>query len=318
MSRKSKVLITVITLLMAFSLLGCNLISQGLSRLFATSTPTSTDTPTVTPTSTSTPTPTATPLPPVGLYACPAQSDCPDVAKLLSFYDGTIEPGIQAYVEFPYNIPVRIEAGWVTVDQATLDANLQHINFFLKIDGINYVDPSMFGYGVELDDQGNPTTNPGYYMGFVLSGWKLGESHTIQYGYTIDSEINDGWQDYQPQMVEFQILAEPVDIPTATSTPLPTWTPKPIIYTPRPTKIPATPVSACDAEAQIEISNTTDGTVTMYLSGPAKYTFYVPVGDTNYNVCGGQYSYTAYGCGGASLNGTISSGESHQFYCSSN
>jgi Bacterial SH3 domain len=83
---------------------------------------------------------------------------------------------------------------------------------------------------------------------------------------------------------------------------------------PEPT--PATQASSCDPSGSIDISNTTGGTVTLYLSGPASYTFTLGTGDTTISVCPGTYSYTAYGCGGASTSGTMSTGESHEFYCS--
>ena len=73
--------------------------------------------------------------------------------------------------------------------------------------------------------------------------------------------------------------------------------------------------SSCDSPSSIDISNTTGGTVTLYLSGPTNYTFYLGTGDTSISVCPGTYSYTAYGCGGASDSGSISTGEAHEFYC---
>jgi uncharacterized protein YraI len=78
---------------------------------------------------------------------------------------------------------------------------------------------------------------------------------------------------------------------------------------------PATPPSSCDPSGSIDISNTTGGSVTLYLSGPASYTYYLGTGDTTLYVCPGTYDYTAYGCGGASDTGSMSTGEAHEFYC---
>ena len=83
-----------------------------------------------------------------------------------------------------------------------------------------------------------------------------------------------------------------------------------------PVPTPVAQVSSCDLSSSIDITNDTGGTVTLYLSGPASYTFNLGTGDNTVSVCPGTYSYTAYGCGGASETGTMNAGESHRFYCS--
>lgn len=76
-----------------------------------------------------------------------------------------------------------------------------------------------------------------------------------------------------------------------------------------------TPPPSCDPTDSIDITNSTGGNVTLYLSGPASYTYNLGTGDTTLYVCPGTYDYTAYGCGGASDTGSMSTGESHEFYC---
>jgi hypothetical protein len=188
-----------------------------------------------------------------------------------------------------------------------------------------------------MPNDSDPTlTYPCYSIGGVLSGWKVGESHQIVIGAKFLADIYDGWTisaagDY---LMMYQIT--PRDIPTqvpptatpkvtATSTRRPTSTPAPQVYdTAVPpvydTAVPPvydTPVPACDATGSVSIDNGTDGTVTIYLSGPANYTFYLGQGGNTVNVCPGSYSYTAYGCGGASDSGTVSDGDSISFYCTS-
>lgn len=90
----------------------------------------------------------------------------------------------------------------------------------------------------------------------------------------------------------------------------PTMTPTPI-----PTEIPPTPTLSCSLTGSIYFNNTTGETVTIYLNGPASFTFYLPIGDSAFAVCPGYYNYTAYGCGGATDTGTISSGSTQKFYC---
>ena len=77
-----------------------------------------------------------------------------------------------------------------------------------------------------------------------------------------------------------------------------------------------TPVPGCDASSGIDITNSTGGSITIQLDGPASYNFNLGTGDTTLSVCEGSYSYTAWGCGGASTSGTINTGEAHEFYCS--
>jgi len=54
---------------------------------------------------------------------------------------------------------------------------------------------------------------------------------------------------------------------------------------------------------KVNISNQTGGSVTLYLTGPKSYTFYLAPGQSKIDVEKGKYNFTAYGCGGASLIG---------------
>jgi uncharacterized protein YraI len=83
---------------------------------------------------------------------------------------------------------------------------------------------------------------------------------------------------------------------------------------PAPTSVAQS--SSCDASSSIVITNDTGGSVTLYLNGPASFSFNLGTGESTVSVCPGSYSYTAYGCGGASETGNMSNGESHRFYCS--
>jgi hypothetical protein len=93
---------------------------------------------------------------------------------------------------------------------------------------------------------------------------------------------------------------------------LPFFTPPPMIY---PTAPPAEPTPSCDRSETISIINDTGGVVTLYLTGPAKFTFRINTGNQTISVCPGTYSYTGYGCGGASKNGTASPGDEITFFC---
>jgi hypothetical protein len=93
---------------------------------------------------------------------------------------------------------------------------------------------------------------------------------------------------------------------------IPVFTPPPMIY---PTAAPAEPTPSCDRSGTIRIINDTGGLVTLYLTGTAKFTFRINAGSQDISVCPGTYSYTGYGCGGASRNGTVSPGDEITFFC---
>jgi hypothetical protein len=68
-------------------------------------------------------------------------------------------------------------------------------------------------------------------------------------------------------------------------------------------------------EGKIKIKNSTGGTITIIMSGPQSYTFYVSAGTSQLSVIKGKYNYTAYGCGGASTSGSIKPGGVITFWC---
>jgi hypothetical protein len=268
------------------------------------------------------------------LTACPALQDCPDAVQLESYASSAFTPGDQIYVNIQFNQPVRINLEWIAVDETVLEENMQHVKFFIKVDHVEYSVQDMLKKGEGKDSNGNLNYHTGMRMGVVLRNWVIGIPHTIEYGMVIDEKINNGFQDYEPQTIQYSILVMPLNLPTdtptatctftptATSTLTPTATststatPRPTLaFTPRPTLPPWTPTPSCEVNASIEITNDTGGQLTLYLNGPAKYTFYLGGGDTSLSVCSGSYNYTAYGCGGASDTGVINSGESHRFYC---
>jgi len=117
-----------------------------------------------------------------------------------------------------------------------------------------------------------------------------------------------------------QVALTVAALPTKTPMPTLTFTPQPTSTTPptrTPTKKPtSTPkpyvpptATPCSGETvPIYIKNDTGGQVTLYLTGPCSYTFYLKTGDSTIYILPGNYSYTAYGCGGATLSGSKSLG----------
>lgn len=303
---------TIRFLLLAFSvliLLSCNFRPDALKGLFASATPTPTDTPTATVTPSVTPTSTATPtpLPAINLTPCAYLRYCPEASSIASFIDEELPDGEEYYVEIPPETDTYFSIGWVAKDEAALAENIKHIHFFFEIDGQSYYDERFtaqdVAYTVDNPDPGYPSI----FTGIITSGWKIGEPHQIRIGYEFDAEIFDGWDTYPAgTRYEYTYLVMPVILPTVTPTPSPM---------PIPTAVPYTPTPACDRSASIKIINDTGAQLTIYMKGPASFTFYVASGEQMISVCPGTYSYTAYGCGGASRTGSASDGDEIEFWC---
>jgi len=316
MRRRILISIPVILIFIIMLTIAC-VLPAPVARLFASATPTSTATPE------RTPTPSATPLPPLSIAPCPRGFDCPDA---IGIYDlaQDIKSGVEATVEVPYDQPISFHAGWIAFDEGIARQNASKMDPFVEIDGVNYWQDAYMGDVQPYTDENDPSKiYASAWEGVVLSGWRISESHLVRIGFTFNEQITDGWDVYpKGYTVEFIYRVYPVMRPTETPTPEPTatLTPRPTsTYKPKPTTIPVTPTAACEGSGTISIINDTGGQVTLYLTGPAKYTFYIPAGSQTLNVCPGSYSYTGYGCGGASKNGTVSTDtEEITFYCVSN
>jgi hypothetical protein len=297
------ILILISTLLFV---MGCGISAQSIIDKLVSPTPTNTSTPTPTSTGTAT----STPLPPVDIIPCALHDLCPEVTSASSLSGQTVVFNSPVTISAPYNIPLFFGAMWTAIDENTLNANLAQIHFVFEVDGQSYSNDAAVNQGQVPDANDASTMRPAVFTGAVVSGWQLNVAHTITIGFTFDSAVNNDWTDFPagPDVYTYNVI--PADLPTGTPTPLPPPPPPP-----RPTAIPYTKTPSCPVNANIEVKNSTGGQITLYLNGPAKFTFYLGGGTTNINVCPGTYSYTAYGCGGASNTGTISSGETHEFYC---
>ena len=307
-ARRSRFLILGVVLIF-LSILSC---SSPLE-LLATPTPTPSSTFTPTPTITNTPSATPVPPPPVQVTSCVFQEDCPEATLVKNYLEAEPEVNVITQVKFPYEDKVRVNIGWCTLDEAALQENLKHITYIFEIDGISYLDLATVKHGFSTEANDENIQYPCTFIGAMLSGWQIGKDHQVTIGYSFDAEIFDGWNSYAPFSNVYIFDLQPAFIPTATPTATPTITSTP---QPLPTIPYYTPVPPCDASSSLDITNDTGGQVSLYLNGPANYEFYLSTGDTTLSICPGTYNYTAYGCGGASNSGTMTSGESHRFYCS--
>ena len=336
MKLKSLPRVGLILLFVSF-LSGCDKLTSAIDDYLAT--PTST----VTVTPTRTVTPTATPPPPLTILACPVVGSCPVPNVISNYITSPIEPGITYPVTVPYEAAISFHAAWIARDRLILEQNLQNITPFFDIDGKPYYQPDFSTTQPYIDKDGNEYAAA--WVGAALSGWKIDEIHRIRLGFTINSRITDGWNLYEPgTVIEYIYQVDPEHIatstvtlavkgtltptptrtltptltrtPTATRTLRPTRTPT-LTLTPKPSVTSKVPIAtlSCSVNSVIYISNKTGATVTLYLSGPASFKFRVGPGEQTIDVCAGTYAYTAYGCGGGTLTGSMTSGEKTEFRC---
>jgi len=264
-------------------------------------------TPTHTPNATDTPT--STPTPPVNLNPCAFAEDCPDGINVLEFIDEEILSGSLNEVEVPFDTPLYCIYRWTTIDEETLEQNMAVMEFFFDIDGQSYLTDDDIATGFVQDANDPSLTYSSVALGYVLEGWKIDEPHMVHIGFSFLDEVFDGWDTY-PAGTVYEVTYVVIPVPPPTVTPTATNTPKP-----QTTAVPATATPACELSITINIKNDTGGQVTINFTGPAKFTFYIAPGTHTVNLCPGEYSYTAYGCGGASTSGTAGDGDEIEFWC---
>lgn len=316
---KRKSLFLLIAVLLLGFLASCCSARLPLPAFLSADTPTPTATMTFTSTYTPLPTKTftPTPTPPVNLIPC-ANSDACSEGVYIREYLETVglldeaDEGEQPFeVEVPYNLPLRFGISWIAIDDETLADNMQKMTFFFEIDGQPYLDKNDLIYEYYPDVEDPSIVYSSVFIDYLLTGWRIGEPHTVSIGFRFDQSLSDGWNTYylgETMGYSYRIL--PVELPTATPTPSPTNTPQP-----RPTAVPPTPTVACELGTTIEIKNDTGGQLTLYFTGPVKYTFTIAPGTRTLQLCTGQYSYTAYGCGGSSRSGSAGDGDEIEFWC---
>ena len=320
--RKRKVLIVFVLFLLVSFITSCRFDTSSITGLLskdsATSTVTATFTPlpaynTITPTNTPLPTntPMPTPTPAVFISPCATLEDCPYAGSIRDFVPEDADGGSVLEARVPFDTPLFIYYGWVALDDATLEQNMKEMKFFFEIDGNSYLNEADIKTSYTPDANDPSLIYSSVSLGYILENWKIDEPHTVRIGFRFENEVFDGWETY-PAGTTFEntFSVIPVPLPTATPTTAPTST-----YIPQPTAVPLTPTVACELGTTINIKNDTGGQVTMYLTGPAKYTFYIAAGTRTLELCSGNYSYTAYGCGGASTSGSAGDGDEIEFWC---
>jgi len=311
MKMQGKYWLIVVIAVLLFSVLSC---SSPL-KLFATPTSTPTNTATFTPTFTRTATFTATVEPPIDLFGC-TYNECP-LSKTINDYLGENNyPAVN--VETPLTIPwtdtVHFYYSWCAVDQATLQDNLQKLEFYFTINDVSYIN-YLQDETFEVPDSTDPSlTQACYGIGGIASGWQIGEFYQVKIGTRMTSYVNDGWNDFAAGSdIGYIFGIVPTELPTETPSPTATATPRPTN-----TYVPQSVEPSCMVNSNIRIDNRTDGAATLFLTGPGSFTFSLPQGSNTVLVCSGSYDYTISGtCGGSAASGMgrISDGDDIYFYC---
>ena len=150
------------------------------------------------------------------------------------------------------------------------------------------------------------------------AGAVIGGGNTVIDGVPANSQVAMEVDGLPAQTTKFDVYPQPdgpFTLTAAQTQTLGAATPTPSINIPTP-EMNGSPSPMCDTSAYITINNTTGDQLTLNLQGPANYAFTLLPGYNQMLVCLGTYTYTATGCGGALLTGTLNSGETHEFYCS--
>lgn len=297
MSKRSKIIpVFLLGVLLIFSV-ACNLLPDGLKSLGATETPTRTKRPTKTATPEATATlliPTSTARPAISFTSCAFRTDeCPDAVSVLDYLEDGQSSADGVDVFIPADQKIHIVEGWYAIDQATLDENMSHIQFFFTIDGQDYFQEYMMEEGIYTDENG--VEYPGVWAGVVLDDWEIGESHRVEIGFTTDASINDGWGDYNEGLIginSFNFI--PSEAPTATPKPVNTATPKPYPTNTKSAFVPTnTTGSLPPAEIVLKVTNKCPEQHTVIFSGPwPRIKYVVDAGQTVENMVPiGEYTW---------------------------
>lgn len=309
----------VIIIALIFTSLSCSMVPQVVRNLLASATPTSTNTPI--PTATPKPTATATPKPvaPITLEPCLYSEDCAEdvwVGDLLP--DGIKNDRVNDLM-VPYDQTILVGTTWATRDDSSMTANLEHTQWFFKVDGVDYFEEDWLSYGTTTFEDEPGVDYPAVWLDVSLSDWQIGEPHLIEFGFTLDAPINDGWDDYGTDYsIERRFYIEPTELPTATPKPTATSTPRPAAPAATQANVPSNDNAEVEhrlGTVPVTITNNKSVAVKIVAVGPTTYTVNVPAGQTiKVKWAPGNYSLTAYVGGSYYASTTWNVNENHALF----
>jgi len=151
---------------------------------------------------TSAPTRTLTPKPSLNVSSCDSTvaGDCPDNATYYRdlYPNQTLTMGGTYPATISGDIPVRFFIGWCTLEGTQLAENLPHILFVFTINDKSFLSDIEEHYFTVQDSDNPSRLNYCYGSSPIVSGWQKGIEYRVVIGIKILSEINDGWDTYQP------------------------------------------------------------------------------------------------------------------------
>jgi len=156
----------------------------------------------------------------LNLAPCPYYDMCPGALFINTLIPGELEPGRVENVDVPYDRPVSFYIGWIARDHTILAQNMNNMQFFFMIDGRNYWDDAYMGMPGAYVYEDEPNTEyASQGAGVEISGWKIDQPHEIRLGYSINAEINDGWDTYASgTVIEHIFMINPIFTALETST----------------------------------------------------------------------------------------------------
>ena len=134
--------------------------------------------------------------PDLNIVGCTSPSDCPPAIAIWDITDfvSLVSPGINksnVLISVSNNVVFRI--GWCAINQDTLHQNFNYMNFFIKVDNVDYSYDLISKLYYRKEDCAPCVTS-----GVAINGWMKGETYQIDLGFIINQSINDGWDIYGP------------------------------------------------------------------------------------------------------------------------
>jgi hypothetical protein len=120
------------------------------------------------------------------------------VVEAFSKQDAMCEGLTEWMVEATTDDWINVGAKWVAVDETMAQDNWQHISFVITVDGEEIADPKSYEHGpMPFSITCGDETMTGGAMGLeiYLPPLAVGD-HVVTWTYIIESDLNDGWDDY--------------------------------------------------------------------------------------------------------------------------
>ena len=129
------------------------------------------------------------------ITGCAFDSDCTSAVPIwdIANFQSMTSPGInEQEVSISIDDAIHFRTGWCTTSEEILEQNLSLMDYFVKINNIDYSGRLISKKYLRKSD-GSPCIN----VGISVSGWELGKTYQIDFGFKILETINDGWGPYE-------------------------------------------------------------------------------------------------------------------------